>query len=165
MATLLSLVFHVFFRIFDGFAVKNIRFFSIDLLFGIFSSKCASLVLSGRSRFSAQNIFCLHLCGHSDGETKNCMHHIFATFRLPACAHGVVLVAARQVVILPSVVAVADVALSVAAALLFKLGHSRPLFLNFHLVCILNVKLVDLILPMTGFEPQISSVGSDRFAN
>ena len=89
----------------------------------------------------------------------------FAIFGLLVGAQGADLAAARQVVILPSVVAVADVALSVAAALLFKLGHSRPLFLYFHLFCILNVQLVDIILPMTGFEPQISSVGSDRFAN
>ena len=42
------------------------------------------------------------------------------------------------------------------------MGRSRPLFLYFCLFCILIVKLVDKILPMTGFELRISGVGSDR---
>ena len=41
------------------------------------------------------------------------------------------------------------------------MGHSWPLFLYFCLFCILIVKLVDKILPMTGFEPWICGVGSD----
>ena len=49
-----------------------------------------------------------------------------------------------------------------------KMGHSRhsrPLFLYFCLICILIVQLVDKILPMTGFKPWISGVGSDRSTN
>ena len=44
------------------------------------------------------------------------------------------------------------------------MGHSRPLFLYFQLFY-LNVQLVDKILPMLGFEPLISGVGSDRSTN
>ena len=43
-----------------------------------------------------------------------------------------------------------------------KLGHSRPLFLYF---CLFNYKLVDKFLLMTGCEPRISGVGSNRSSN
>ena len=45
--------------------------------------------------------------------------------------------------------------------ILFKMGHFRPLFLYFRLF-FLNAQLVDKILPMLGFKPRISGVGSDR---
>ena len=44
------------------------------------------------------------------------------------------------------------------------MGHSRPLFLYFRLVN-LNAQLVDKILPMLGFELQISGIGSERSTN
>ena len=46
----------------------------------------------------------------------------------------------------------------------FKMGHSQPLFLNFHLFYF-NVQLVDKILPMLGFKLPISGVGSDYSIN
>ena len=45
-----------------------------------------------------------------------------------------------------------------------EMVHSRPLFPHFHLFY-LNVQLVDKILPMLGFELQISGVGSDHSIN
>ena len=45
-----------------------------------------------------------------------------------------------------------------------KMGHSRRLFLYFRLFY-LNVQLLDKSLPMLGFEPCISSVGSDCSTN
>ena len=44
------------------------------------------------------------------------------------------------------------------------MGLSRPLFLYFRLFYF-NVQLVDKILPMLGFEPQISGVGSHCSTN
>ena len=45
-----------------------------------------------------------------------------------------------------------------------KMGHSWPLYLYFGPL-FFNVKLVDKILPMLGFEQRISGVGSDRATN
>ena len=45
------------------------------------------------------------------------------------------------------------------------MGHSRPLFLYCCLFCIFIVQLVDKILPMTGFKPRISGIGSDYSTN
>ena len=45
-----------------------------------------------------------------------------------------------------------------------KVGRSRPLFLNFFLF-FLNVQFVDGNLPLLGFKPRISGVGSDRSTN
>ena len=47
---------------------------------------------------------------------------------------------------------------------LFLMVHSRPLFLYFRLFDF-DVHLVDNILPMLGFEPQISGVGSNHSTN
>ena len=44
------------------------------------------------------------------------------------------------------------------------MGHSQALFLYFCLFYF-NVQLVDKSLPMLGFEPRISAVGSDRSTN
>ena len=49
--------------------------------------------------------------------------------------------------------------------LFLKVGHSQSLFLNFRLFCNSIVKLVDKILPTTGFEPRISGVVSNRCSN
>ena len=46
-----------------------------------------------------------------------------------------------------------------------KMGYSWPLYLYFRLFCILIPQLVDKILPMTGFEPRISGVRSNRSTN
>ena len=45
-----------------------------------------------------------------------------------------------------------------------KMGHSWRLFLYFCLFY-LNVQLIDKILPMLGFEPRITGIGSDRTTN
>ena len=44
-----------------------------------------------------------------------------------------------------------------------KMGHSWPLFLYF--VFPIQLQLVDKTLPMLGFEPRISGVGSNRSTN
>ena len=47
-----------------------------------------------------------------------------------------------------------------------KMGHSRPLSLYFCLFNTVDSKQYSInTLPMTGFEPQTSGVGSDPFAN
>ena len=46
----------------------------------------------------------------------------------------------------------------------FKMGHSQPLFL-YSCLFLLNVEFVDKILPMMGFKPWISGVGSDWSTN
>ena len=50
--------------------------------------------------------------------------------------------------------------------MILKMVHSRPLFLHF---CLFNPvdskQCLIYILPMTGFEPRTSGVGTDRFAN
>ena len=52
----------------------------------------------------------------------------------------------------------------------FKMGHSRPLFLYFrHFNAQLTVNKCSIyiykFLPMTGFEPRISGIGSDHSTN
>ena len=52
----------------------------------------------------------------------------------------------------------------------FKMGHPMPLFLYFRLSntqFIVNKCSIEInkFLPMTGFEPQTSGIGSDRFTN
>ena len=47
--------------------------------------------------------------------------------------------------------------------LFFLMGHSRPLFYSIFTFSILQ--LVDKILPVSGFKPRISGVGSDRSTN
>ena len=45
-----------------------------------------------------------------------------------------------------------------------KMGHSRPLFIYFRPQLTVN-KCPIIFLPMTGFEPRTSGIGSDRFTN
>ena len=50
----------------------------------------------------------------------------------------------------------------------FKKGHFRPLFLYFRLFNTVDSKQVNVpykSLPMTGFEPRTSCVGSDHSTN
>ena len=48
-----------------------------------------------------------------------------------------------------------------------KMGHSRPLFLYFSSFQYTVDKMFNInkLLPMTGFEPRISGIGSDRSTN
>ena len=46
-----------------------------------------------------------------------------------------------------------------------KKGHSRPLFFIFVFSMQLTVNLGYKFLPMTGFEPWTSGIGSDRITN
>ena len=51
------------------------------------------------------------------------------------------------------------------------MGHSRPLFLYFRLFNTADSKYINIyikiykFLPMTGFEPRTSGIGSDRSTN
>ena len=48
----------------------------------------------------------------------------------------------------------------------FKVGHSRPLFIYFRLFnTVDNKQMFNKILPMTGVEPRISGIESDRSTN
>ena len=54
-------------------------------------------------------------------------------------------------------------------ALFFKMGHSRPLFLYFRLfntqLTVYKCSICKFFLPMTGFEPRTSCIGSNRSTN
>ena len=52
-----------------------------------------------------------------------------------------------------------------AKPFLKKMGHSRPLFLYFCLFNTVDSKCSIYFLPMTGFEPRISGIGSDCSTN